>query len=631
MTSMPAAACLRTTSATAARICPASAAASTGTPSSLANIARTSSGGRGRLPVWVQRNRSVLRRIASSRVRPATIAELPPPVILRFPFEERDRNDPDRCPPAGGKPRSARRRPGLLRAGGKLYRADQRADRAQRDAPDRLPPRGRSRLHGGRRRAPQGPRRGGDGIARAGPVERDGVAAHRLSRRHPDGHADRPGRARRFRPARLAGAELFAAAVGRHQAGDRGQRAGAGLGSGRPRLSRRRKRHPRAGGGDPARGHFRRRDRCGAQPAAAERPLVLVGGALLADAVLEPAALADLNRFAESWVLPISPTHRRPQLFDARHPNYGGYMGIRVPPPQISEMKKADLLVALGERMTDTVSQSYSFPAAPQPQLPFVHIWPDGNEIGRVWRPDLGIPASPHEVIKALLRRGAPADAQKRREWVAGLNAIHRKLLAKEWEPTTDGINFAAIVCEIDKHLAPDATVTTDAGNFGSFVHRYIGFGQRQVFLSSVVGAMGSGVPMAVAAALRRPGTQVVAFVGDGGALMMGNEIATAMQYGAAPIIVISDNGMYGTIGMHSYVRYPERPFMAGTRLTNPDFAAWARSFGADGITIEKESEIADGIARAFAVKTRPVVVHCRTSAIQMSAWRRYTRSESLP
>jgi acetolactate synthase-1/2/3 large subunit len=363
----------------------------------------------------------------------------------------------------------------------------------------------------------------------------------------------------------------------------------------------------------------------------AERPLVLVGGALWADAVQEPAVLADLNRFAESWVLPISPTHRRPQLFDARHPNYGGYMGIRVPPPQISEMKKADLLVALGERMTDTVSQSYSFPAAPQPQLPFVHVWPDGNEVGRVWRPDLGIPASPYEVIKALLKRGAPVDAAKRRGWVAGLNSIHRKLLAKEWDATTDGINFAAIVCEIDKHLAPDATVTTDAGNFGSFVHRYIGFGQKQIFLSSVVGAMGSGVPMAVAAALRRPGTQVVAFVGDGGALMMGNEIATAMQYGAAPIIVISDNKMYGTIGMHSYVRYPERPFMEGTRLTNPDFAAWGRSFGAEGITIADESGIADGIARAFAVKTRPVVVHCLTSGIQMSAWRRYTRTESLP
>lgn len=363
----------------------------------------------------------------------------------------------------------------------------------------------------------------------------------------------------------------------------------------------------------------------------AERPLILVGGALLAEAVRDGRVFADLNRLAEEWVLPVCPTHRRPQLFDAGHPNHGGYMGIRVPPAQIAEMKRADLLVALGERMTDTVSQSYTFPTAPQPQLPFVHVWPDANEIGRVWRPDLGLPCSPHEAIKALLRRGGPADAEKRRGWVDGLHTIHEKLLAKEWEPTPDGVNFAAVVCEVDKHLAPDATVTTDAGNFASFVHRYIGFRQGQVFLASVVGAMGSGMPMAVAAALRRPGRQVVAFLGDGGALMMGNEIATACQYGAAPIMIISDNGMYGTIGMHSYVRYPERPLMAGTRLTNPDFAAWGRSFGAEGITIESEAEVAPAIARAFAVRTRPVVVHCRTSALQMSAWRRYTGGEALP
>jgi len=372
-------------------------------------------------------------------------------------------------------------------------------------------------------------------------------------------------------------------------------------------------------------------DRLADMLAKAERPLILVGGALLADAVLDKSVFPDLNRFAEEWVVPISPTHRRPQLFDATHPHFGGYMGIRVPPALIGEMKKADLMVALGERMTDTVSQSYSFPSAPQPQLPFVHVWPDPNEVGRVWRPDLGMPCGPYEVIKALLKRGAPADAGKRRGWVDGLHAIHRKLLAKEWEPTDDGLNFAAIVCEVDQHLAPDATVTTDAGNFGSFVHRYIGFRQSQVFLSSVVGAMGSGMPMAVAASLRRTGTQVVCFIGDGGALMMGNEIATACQYGGNPIMVISDNGMYGTIGMHSYVRYPERPFMEGTRLTNPDFAAWARSFGAEGITIRDESEIAEGIARAFAVKSRPVVVHCHTSGIQMSAWRRYTRTETLP
>ena len=372
-------------------------------------------------------------------------------------------------------------------------------------------------------------------------------------------------------------------------------------------------------------------ERLVAMLAKAERPLVLVGGALLADAVHDNTVFAALNRLAEEWVLPINPTHRRPQLFDATHPNYGGYMGIRVPPELIGEMKRADLIVALGERLSDSVSQSYRFPAAPQPQLPLVHIWPDANEVGRVWRPDLGMPCSPYEVIKALLQDGAPADAGKRRGWVEGLHAIHRKLLAKEWEPTTDGVNFAAIVCEVDKHLAPDATVTTDAGNFASFVHRYIGFRQSQIFLASVVGAMGSGMPMAVAAALRRPGTQVVAFLGDGGALMMGNEIATARQYGANPVMIISDNGMYGTIGMHSYVRYPERAFMEGTRLTNPDFAQWGRSFGAEGITIRNEAELGDGIARAFAVKTKPVVVHCLTSAVQMSAWRRYTRSEVLP
>ena len=365
-------------------------------------------------------------------------------------------------------------------------------------------------------------------------------------------------------------------------------------------------------------------DRLADMLAKAERPLIVVGGALLADTLHDASAYSDLRRLAEEWMLPINPTHRRPHLFDARHPNYGGYMGIRVPRDLITEMKKSDLMVVLGERMTDSVSQSYTFPAAPQPQLPMVHVWPDPNEIGRVWRVDLGIPADPHEVIKGLLAKGAPADAAKRRGWVAGLNSIHLKLLEKIWEPTTDGINFAAIVCEVDKHLAPDAVVTTDAGNFGSYVHRYIGFKPGQEFLSSIVGAMGSGMPMAVAATLRRPGRQVVCFIGDGGTLMMGNELATAFQYGGNPIMIISDNSMYGTIGMHSYVRYPERKFMDSTRLTNPDFAAWGRSFGAEGITISEESEIADGIARAFAVKTRPVVVHCKTSAIQMSAWRRF-------
>ncbi len=352
--------------------------------------------------------------------------------------------------------------------------------------------------------------------------------------------------------------------------------------------------------------------------AQAQRPLVWVGGALTGAGVTD-----ELRQLAEAWMLPISPTHRRPTLFDANHPNYGGYMGIRVPKLLLDEMKKADLIVALGERLTDSVSQSYSFPQAPKPQLPLVHIWPDPNEIGRVFRPDLGIVSDPQAVIRALLARPAPKDAGKRKGWVAGLNAIHRELLAPKWEPTTDGINFAQVVCEIGKHLAPDAVVTSDAGNFSSFIHRYIGFKTTQTFLASVVGAMGAGMPMAVAAALRHPERQVVAFVGDGGALMTGNEIATARLYDVNPILIISDNRMYGTIGMHHVMRYPGRPYQAATELKNPDFAMWARSFGAEGITLRDETDVAAGIARAFAVKTRPVVVHVHTSADQMSAWRR--------
>ncbi len=372
-------------------------------------------------------------------------------------------------------------------------------------------------------------------------------------------------------------------------------------------------------------------DQLAAMLAAAERPLVLVGGALFADALHDQGVFPDLTRLAEEWVLPIVPTHRRPQLFDSSHPNYGGYMGIRVPAPLIEEMRRADLMVALGERLTDTVSQGYTFPSAPEPQVPLVHIWPDANEVGRVWRPVLGIPASPAEVLRGLLDRGAPDGTEKRQGWVRSLNQIHQGLQAKSGEPAPDGVDFADIVCEIGRHLAPDAVVTSDAGNFSSYLHRYVGFRPGQVLLSSVVGAMGSGVPMAVAAALRRPDRQVVAFVGDGGALMTGNELATAVQYGANLILIIADNAMYGTIGMHSYVRYPQRAFMSGTRLTNPDFAAWSRAFGAEAVTIEDESEITEGIERAFAIKDHPVVVHCRVSALQMSAWLRYAEADALP
>jgi len=367
-------------------------------------------------------------------------------------------------------------------------------------------------------------------------------------------------------------------------------------------------------------------DRLAEMLASAERPLVLVGGAM---AACGQAALADLNRLAEAWTLPISPTHRRPHLFDATHPNYGGYMGIRVPKALLDEMKKADLMVCLGERLSDSISQSYTFPAAPDPQLPLVQVWPDANEIGRVWRVDLPIAADPHAVIRGLLARNAPEPSEVRRAWVKGLNAIHRSLLAPEWERMEDGVNFGAVCAAMARHIPADAAVTSDAGNFSSFLHRYFPFRQTQMFLSSNVGAMGAAVPMAVAAALRRPGRRAVAFVGDGGILMTGNEIATAIREGVAPVVILSDNAGYGTIGMHHEGRYPGRPYDQATRLVNPDFVAWAKAFGAAAFEITAEEQIEPVLTEAFAVTDRPVVVRVKSSAVQASAWRK--RSMPLP
>lgn len=357
-------------------------------------------------------------------------------------------------------------------------------------------------------------------------------------------------------------------------------------------------------------------DRLAAMIAAAERPLIWVGP------TMREAGLADLTRLAEEWMIPVSPTHRRPHLFDAGHPNYGGYMASRVHADMLAEIKKSDLLISLGERLTGSLTQGFTWPS-PEPQVPLVHVWPDANEVGRVWRPEIGMACEPWAVVRALLARGAPAGSEKRRGWVAGLNAIHKRVSAPEWESMPDGVNFSAVIAAVNKRLTDDATVTSDAGNFATFVHRYMTMKPGQMFLASVVGAMGAGMPMAVAACLRRPGTQVIGFAGDGGTLMTGNEIATACQYGVNPVFIVSDNNCYGTITQHHDARYPGRPYQAATQLTNPDFAMWATAFGAKGMTIHEESEVEAVIEAALAVKTQPVVIHVHTSLQQISAWRK--------
>ncbi len=351
----------------------------------------------------------------------------------------------------------------------------------------------------------------------------------------------------------------------------------------------------------------------------AERPLVWVGGAM--DGPPEWRVL--LQEFAEAWGVPVCPTHRRPHLFDSHHPNCGGYIGNRVQKPLIERMHTADLMLALGERLSDAVSQSYSFPAAPDPQLPLIHVWPDPSELNRVFRADIPIAAAPHRLLERLMARPAPPISAARREWIASLHAIHRDLTAPRWEPAPDGVNFAAVCAALNDHLPADAVVTTDAGNFTSFVHRYLRFRPSMHFLGSGVGGMGAAVPMAVAAALRWPSRRALAIVGDGGTLMTGNELATAIQYGANPVILISDNRSYGSIAMHHENRYPGRSAEQAAGLVNPDFAAWARAFGAEGLSIAAEDEVGPVLAAAFAETARPVVVHVRASALQVTAWRR--------
>jgi acetolactate synthase-1/2/3 large subunit len=347
----------------------------------------------------------------------------------------------------------------------------------------------------------------------------------------------------------------------------------------------------------------------------AERPIMLVGATLAGE-----KALADLKRFSEAWSVPICPTHRRPHLFDSEHPNYGGYVGNRVPAPQIAQLKEADLILAVGERLTDSVTQGYSFPATPVPKQALIHVWPDAEEVGRVWQPTLGLGCDPHAFIEALLALAPGEPPAGRTGWIGRLNAMHRKLTT--WEPVSsnDGVVFGAVVAAIKQHLAPDAVVTADAGNFTTWIHRYLYFKQTNMFIGAAVGAMGAGVPSAVAAGLRDPKRQHIAFVGDGGFLMTGNELATAIQYGAPVKIFICNNSCYGTIRMHQELRFPGR--VAATELRNPDFAALARAFGAVGLTIENDADVAAVVKEAMTTD-KPVVVDVRASLNYLTAWRR--------
>ena len=352
--------------------------------------------------------------------------------------------------------------------------------------------------------------------------------------------------------------------------------------------------------------------------AESERPLVIAGGR-----ATEPAGRAALQAAAEAHGLAVALAFKRQDGFANDHPNFAGYLGFRIPPAQVDAMAAADLILAVGARLNDTTTQGYRLPRAPAPEQSLIHVHPDPDQIGTVFQTTLGLAVDPIAFLEALAARDhEPVPA--RTAWRAALNERARTLAAYTPAQPSDDVDFGAVVDAFGRRAAADAVVITDAGNFGSWVHRHWPWQPENLLLGLVGGAMGFGVPGAVAAALRCPGRQVLSFIGDGGMLMTGGELATAVQAGAALKLIVSNNRSYGTIRLHQERDYPRR--ISGTDLANPDFAAWAQSFGAEGIAIARDEEIEDAVARTLAT-SGSVVLEVRSSLEAISA---YTTLEKL-
>jgi acetolactate synthase-1/2/3 large subunit len=333
--------------------------------------------------------------------------------------------------------------------------------------------------------------------------------------------------------------------------------------------------------------------------AAAERPLVIPGGSRWNE-----AAVASLVRFAERFDVPVAASFRRQMLFPNQHDCYVGDLGTGPNPKLAERVKNADLVLVFGARFSEWPSQGYTLLTAPDPGKTLVHVHAGIEELGRVYQPALAINASPVAFAAALEGLEPPKDIRWR-EWRKAARADY--LAWSEDVPENPGsVQMGTIVRWLREHLPADSVLCNGAGNFSAWLHRFYRYPKFGTQLAPLSGSMGYGVPAAVAAKRIHPERTVMAFSGDGDFLMTGQELATAMQYGLAVRLFVIDNNTYGTIRMHQEREYPGRVF--GTDLQNPDFAAYARSFGAEGFTIASDKEAVPALAAAFAAKTASVI-----------------------
>ena len=339
--------------------------------------------------------------------------------------------------------------------------------------------------------------------------------------------------------------------------------------------------------------------------AKAKRPLAILGGSRWSE-----QARVDIREFLVGNNIATAVSFRRQALYDGTRDNYVGDLGVGSDPALVAKAHEADLVLAIGTRLGEPVSQGYTLFGAGH-EAPIVHVHPDGSEIGRVTRPALGIVADVNAFAATVKgeRVGKPGWAA----WTKELRDIRMKGLAVQ---PYDGLNLSEVMHTLAELLDDDAILTCDAGNFATWPPRFINFKDGQRFIGPTNGAMGYGVPAAIGAAITHPDRTVVCFVGDGGALMTGQEIATAFHHGAAPIVMVFNNGMYGTIRMYQERVYPGR--VSGTALTNPDFSQFIESFGGHGEIVERTEELVPAFLRAKA-SGRPAIIEVRMNPEQVT------------
>jgi acetolactate synthase-1/2/3 large subunit len=351
---------------------------------------------------------------------------------------------------------------------------------------------------------------------------------------------------------------------------------------------------------------------------AAKRPIVLLGGSRWS-----AAAAAAVERFAERFALSVVTTFRRAHLFHPAHPCYAGDLGIGPNPKLLARVKGADLVVLIGGRLGELPSQAYTLFDIPAPRQTLVHVYPGAEELGRVYRPHLAINATPCAFAAALEGVEPPAALPWRDETAIA----HADFLAWTDKATVvpGAVNLGEIIVALRDKVPADAVICNGAGNFSVWVHRYWRYGGYGTQLAPISGSMGYGVPAAVGMKRLAPERTVIAFAGDGDFLMTGQEFATAVQYELPVIIIVVDNGMYGTIRMHQERHYPGR--VVGTGLLNPDFAGYARVFGGYGAMVEKTADFFPAFDAARK-SGKPAILHLKvdpealTPAMSLSAIR---------